>query len=395
MNPARKLGCLLPLVMAWAAPAAMADTTAPDTATAASQCEVMASSILSNNDHIASYRGGCRNGRADGIGEARWTLRYGPGVAPLVWQGRFVDGIYLAEPEVGDARRLGGTTALLDLGPLALAPQDLDTASATPPVQTGHLWVASRAENKWPASACRPIAVHVSTDGPLADDAVARRWLDAAYQRWQQVCRASVAPPGPTFLLRVALHEGSDWQPDARGNLPAGVVQAYTLPGAATPSPTANWQGYHNRAAQQRAAALHQEARRAALQANEARLRDFARSHGAKRYLALAALQQNPFRFGDEVLLLSVRLLEARTPFEAVVRSTSQAGGRGLLLGDIAQWDNAGRMVAVRIVGRAAVPGASGLPVLQLIDSRVCDSDDCHDYLALPGSNRPGEWLLE
>jgi len=375
MNPGSKIG--------WLACALIA-LTAPAVASAAG-CAVLASGQLGNDDHIASYTGGCKNGRAEGQGEARWALRYAPDAAPVIWQGRFVNGIYLAEPEVLGARRLEYAKVLLDLGQLT-----------GPDRHSGRLWVESSAEGRLPPSACRPsFNLHVSTQGPLHDNAVARQWLDAAYQRWQHICSTSVPPTGPARPLRVRLHEGNNWMDNPGPTLPAGVVQAHTSLGTSTPPKAANWQGYSNRPAQERNLALHQQAKQAELQAelqaNEKRLRDFARAVGAKRFVTLEALQQNPFRFGDEVLLVDLRLQKARTPTEAIVRGTTNYGGGGLLHGDIAQWDDTSRIVAVRVQGRSEEPDIRGMLLLQLIDSRMCARRNCDDFLVMPDMRRLNE----
>jgi len=376
MNPASKIGWLACVFIALAAPAVARAT----------DCEVLASGQLGNNDHIASYTGGCKNGRAQGQGEARWVLRYAPDTAPVVWQGRFDDGIYLAEPEILGARRLEYARVLLDLGRLT-----------GPGRRHGHLWVESSAEGKLPPSACRPsFNLHVSTQGPLHDDALARQWLDAAYQRWQRICSASVPPTGPARPLRVRLHEGDHWMDNRSSALPAGVVQAHTALGTSTPPRAAHWQGYSNRPAQEHAATLRQQARQAELQtelqANEKRLRDFASAVGARRFVTLEALQQNPFRFGDEVLLVDLRLQEARTPTEAIVRGTAtRYSGGSLLHGDIAQWNDTSRLVAVRVQGRSEEPDIRGMLLLQLIDSRVCAKRNCDDFLVMPDKRRLNE----
>lgn len=343
-------------------------------------CNVLASGQLRSNEYIASYQGACEGGQAQGQGRAEWRLRYAPNAAPVVWQGRFASGVFLAEPAVLGARVVDRTRVLLDLGPLRAG------------AQTGRLFAEARVEGKLPAQACQPISLQVSTEGPLADDAVARGWLQAAYQRWQSACRDVVAPAGSGRHLRVQLHAGNTWAPDGYGNVPAGVVQAAAPLAAAGATPA--WTQYTNRAAQQQANVQRQQQDEAAMLANQGRLRDFARTTGAKQVVELRALEQNPFRFGDGVLLVGLQLVEARTPTEAVVRAASRVSGdwsRALLQGAIAQWDNQGRVAAVRVKGRSAEKRTEDALVLELVDSRRCDSIDCEDYLLMPGKR----WLRE
>jgi len=384
MHHASTLHWLAGVALALVTPAAVSNTATTTV------CKVVASEELSYPSLVASYSGDCKDGWAEGQGVARWERQhYGADPAPIIWQGRFVNGIYLAEPDVLGARHLGHATVLMDLGPLA------------GPGHTGRLWTQSSAEGALPPSACHPFTLRVSTRGPLHDDSMARQWLDAAYQRWWHVCGAKILEATPISTLQVWLHEGDDWTSvDAAHKLPAGVVRARTALGTAAASAPANWQSYENRPAQRHAATLRQQAweanLHAELQANERRLRDFARLVGAKRFVTLDVLQQNPFRFGDDVLLVDLRLLEAHTPSEARVRGTTGHGGRGgLLQGDIAQWDDASRMVAVRVIGRSSEPDTQGLTRLQLIDSRVCGRRDCDDFMVMPDKRRLKELALE
>ena len=363
----------------WLACAAGTAFAAPTAGTG--DCEVLASGQLRSNDYIASYQGGCKAGKADGQGKAEWRLRYATNAAPIVWQGRFVQGVFLSEREVRGARRVEGSRVLLDLGPLS------------GPAKGGHLWAESQVDGRLPAQACKPISLQVSTTGPLADDGVARQWLDAAYQRWLAMCGPPEAPARGSRYLRLQLHEGNDWAPDRYGNLSGGVVQAVTRLDAQAAAP--EWQQYTNRAAQQRANAEREQRRAAELQANERRLRDFAQATGARRFVTLEALRQNPFRFGDEVLLVDLHLVEARTPTEAVVRGTGRDGWRGgALQGAIASWDDRARIAAVRVKGRSSEEATQGALLLQLIDSRVCGEPGCDDYLRMPNGRRLQEEAL-
>ena len=347
-------------------------------------CEVFASGQLRSNEYIASYQGGCEGDKAQGKGKAEWRLRYAPQAAPVVWQGRFDQGVFLPEREVQGARRIDSTRALLDLGALT-----------GPGGAAGQIWVESRVDGKLPAQACAPQSLQVSTSGALADDGVAKQWLTAAYARWLAVCGAPAVQAHSGRKLRVQLRAGTDWAPDSFGNLPGGVVQAVT-PFVAQ-AKAADWQQLINRAAQQQASAQREQARATELQANAQRLQTFARSSGAKRFVTLDALRQNPFRFGDAVVLVDLRLAAARTPTEAIVTSSigrSSCCGAGLLQGDIAQWDDTPRIAAVRVKGRSSEPDTDGALLLQLVDSRTCSARDCDDFLRTPDGRRLKEQEL-
>ncbi|MDO5623930.1 MAG: hypothetical protein Q4G71_04495 [Pseudomonadota bacterium] len=364
------------LASAWLCFGAMPALAAPP-GVSTGDCEVLASGQLRGDEYVASYRGPCQGGKAQGQGRAEWQLRHSPAAAPVVWQGRFDQGVLLSEPAVKAARRVDSTRVLLDLGDFQ------------GPGQRGHLWVESGVNGKLPALACQPLSLQVSTQHALHDDAVARQWLDAAYQHWQSACGGSLNAL-QRRNLRVQLREGDTWAPDAFGNLPAGVVQAVTPVAAGS----AQWQSYTNRAAQARAAAAREQQGVDEALASQARVRAFARANGARRYVALDVIDHNPFRLGDDVLLVAVQMVEARSSTEGVVRAARRVRGdwtRALVQGPVASWDQQGRILAVRAKGRSNDKYTRDALVLQVIDSQRCEQADCADYLRMPGGN----WLRE
>ncbi|MBF5003091.1 hypothetical protein [Diaphorobacter caeni] len=347
-------------------------------------CDVLASGQLRSGEYIAQYEGACKNGLADGNGKATWQSRYAQSAAPVVWQGKFTQGVYLADPQTLGTKRVDSTRVLLDTGPL----------DAPKGAKAGRLWVESRVEGKLPPSICQPLSLQVSANGDFASDDLAKGWMDKAYARWLSICKASGADALKGRQLRVLLHDGTGWSPDSYGNIPGGVAQASRPISATAEAAPHTWQSYSNRAAQQQASAQRDKQQAEQLQANEKRLRAFAHKHGATRYVELRALEKNPFRFGDSVILVAVRMHEARTPIEATVRSAN--GGRYdwsnvLLRGPIANWDEQGRIVAARVKGRSTDDGTRDAVILEIIDSQRCEASNCEDYLYMPGNR----WLRD
>ncbi|WP_313302224.1 hypothetical protein [Diaphorobacter sp.] len=372
---------------------ATAHAQTPPAAAPATGCEVMSSGQLRSNEFIPSYEGGCAKGVAQGAGKAIWHKRYSPEAQPIVWQGRFAQGVFLPESQIVGVKPVDRTRVLFDLGALQGAKG----------AQAGRLWVESRVDGLRPASACAPISLQVSTHGALAEDAAAKSWLNAAYDRWSTLCAKAGEPAQQRRgNLRVQLHAGADWAPDTYGNLPGSVVQAVRpFPNHDDAKAASEWQQYTNRAAQ---AVAHQQREKQRsdeqkqlsieLQANQDRIRAFARKTGATRYVELSALKKNPFRFGDEVILVAVRVLAALTPEEAVAGTANRSRhdwSRVLLRGPIAQWDEQGRVVAVRVKGRSTEEHTRDAVIVELVDSRRCEKADCEDYLYMPGKR----WLQE
>ena len=345
-------------------------------------CEVFSSGQLRNNDYVFSYDGGCKNGAADGQGTATWRLRHAPDAPPVQWKGKFSQGIFLADKYTVGAKRINSSRVLLDLGPLAAK-----GAAA------GRLWVEGRVEGKLPPSACEPVSLQVSAQGNLADDAVAKAWLEQAYAHWVAAC-----PGAPAALngrnLGIKLHQGTEWAIDSYGNIPSGVAEAWKPLRTGADGKTPAWQSYRNQAAQQQAQQQRDQQVSADLQANKDRIYAFARKHGARQLVTLDALTTNPFRYGDQPILVAVRLLTARTPIEAIVQPAKRDRGdwsRVLLRGAIADWDDQGHLAAVRVKGRSTDADTDGAIVLELIDSQRCKERDCEDYLLMPGKR----WLRD
>ena len=350
-------------------------------------CEVLASGQLRSNEYIAHYEGGCKNGLAQGEGKATWRSRYSEAAKPIEWQGRFTQGIFLAERQALGAKRVDSTRVLLDMGPLD-APKGAKTK--------GRMWVESRVDGKLPASACmQPVSVQVSANGTLSDETLAKGWLNNAWARWLAICSQGAADALKGRNLRVQLHDGTGWTPDSNGNIPGSAVQAvrpFTLSASAKPEDA--WQQYSNRAAREQASATRDKQVADEMQANKARILAFAKKTGASRFVELAALEKNPFRFGDEVILVAVRIAAARTPVEAVVRSARSDRydwSRVLLRGPIAQWDEQGRVVAVRVKGRSTEDQTRDAVILEMVEAQRCEESNCADYLLMPGRR----WLSD
>lgn len=344
-------------------------------------CAVLASGILRSSDYRFSYSGKCPNGVAEGQGRAQWNLTHAPDAAPVVWQGRFSQGVFLAEPEAKRATRVDNTRALLDMGMV----KGEGSGKAA-------LWVESRVDGKLPASVCRPLSLRLLLNGAdLSDDRLARQWLSAAHQHWRKACDAASLAALKGRNVQVGIHQGGDIAPDGYGNLPAPDVASSGMLDGSSYEP----RQYSNKAAQAVANAQRDTERRQALDANMQRLKDFANEVGAKRYVDLNQLEQNPFRFGDQVLLVAVRPVRVETPTEAMIRPARRAGYGGanaLAKGaQVAQWDAQSRILAVRVIDRSKEPESQGLLRLVVIGSKVCQIENCEDFVYVTGNR----WLAD
>lgn len=344
-------------------------------------CTVLASGILRSSDYRFSYSGKCQGGLAQGEGKAQWNLTHAPDAAPVVWQGRFSQGIFLAEPEAQGARRVDNTRALLDMGMVN-----------GPGSGKSRLWVESRVDGKLPASVCRPLSLRLLVgSADLSDDRLAKQWLNAAHQHWRKACHASGLAALKGRNVQIGIHPQEELAPDGYGNLPMPEVSSYGALDGQSYEP----RQYNNKAAQAVASAQKEAERRRTLDANLQRLKSYASEVGAKRYVDLKQLEQNPFRFGEQVVLVAVRPVRVETPTEAVIRPARRVGYSYTLAlatgAQVAQWDSQSRLLAVRVVDRSKDPGTQGVLRLAVIGSKVCQAEDCEDFAYVTGNR----WLLE
>ena len=347
-------------------------------------CQVRASGVmLSPGNYILKYQGACRNGFAQGEGRARWHYANSPDTPPVVWQGRFDNGILLTPQAVTAARPRDSHNMLLDLGRMEEG--------------AGHLWVESSMDGKLPADGCRPRALHVLVDerAELASEPQARHWLQAAYRHWLRACpsgHASPQQPGlPPAQARLQIYRGLALTPDANGNLPRSTVSA----SASLQGQELVLQNYSNQAAaaQQQKARVQEQAQ--AYEANEKRLQALARQYGASRVVELQALDKNPFRFDGQVLLVPIRPIRVLSRDSATVRAATRDGWSytaALAEGsDVASWDEDSRMLAVKVKGRSSEERTQDRVILQVLGSQACAAGDCQDYLLHGG----GKWAYD
>lgn len=368
--------CAILAVAASLANPAPARAAAPSVSTG--ECAVQSSGTLNSSEYVYSYSGGCKDGKAEGQGKAQWQLRNAPTVAPVVWQGRFVQGVFLAESATKGARRVDSSRALLDIGAVQAGGK------------SGRLWVEGRLDSKLPVSACRPISLRLLVNSDLADDKLARQWLQSAHQLWRGLCAGELAAlKGRNVQL--SIHQGTELVPDSFGNLPQAVVTSYGPLDAASYQPTQ----FNNKATQAVADQQKQQQRTNEQAGALKRLKDYAQQVGAKRYVDLAELEQNPFRYGEQVLLVAVEVMRVETPVQAVVQPARRVGyGYSVALANgvqVAQWGKESRLLAVRVMGRSKEDDSRGTLSLAVVESTGCKEFNCEDFTYVTGNR----WLRD
>lgn len=354
---------------------------------AASGCAVVAPSYLASSDYVFSYQGACKGGLAEGKGRAVWTLRLSPQNREER-AGRFSAGVFVPEPSDGlRARVLQGESVLFDLGPL-------------PKLQgmSPRLAVEATGELTRLPDPCEPDTLWVlQADGQaLASDDVAKQMLRSALDKLKQRCgidrlRKRERSNSERTELRVRAAPQSELETDRYGN-PKGTLIDAVLP----LDPAKPIDRFSNEVASQQRARQAREEREALTQANAQRLKDFAIPAGAKVWVSLVALVQNPFRYQGQVVLTAARLDEVVAPTRA--RLLGSGGGYqssyALIEGEgLAAWEPGARVLAVRVVGRLPNTDAD-LPAglqLQLVGQLPCTRADCGDRLYLPNPLRDGE----
>lgn len=264
---------------------------------------------------------------------------------------------------------------LLDLGPLANSEG-----------KGGRLWAEAAAQGSHAADACRPKALHVLVDvhAPLASEAVARQWLQAAHHQWQKLCPAAQS----VGLVRLMVYQGFELVPDADGNLPTPTVRAT----ASLQGRELLFQQYSNNATSLQRQNAGQPDQRKEYSANADRLQAMVRKYDARRVADLQAIDKSGARWQGQVLLVGVRPERVLSRRAATVRSAHREGWdvtEALAEGaEIAKWGKDSRMLAVKVKGRSTDVRTQDRMILQVLGSQVCSDLDCEDYLLMPG----GQW---
>lgn len=335
------------------------------------RCQVWAPSMLGQRDYALRYRGGCKNGRADGKGKAEWLYRYAEMKVKATWEGTFRNGVFLDGQEIkGSVEPVSGDKYIVAMG---------STGGA-------EVQFISRSPQDAPMVLCKvdQVAVIPSPRVVVSDDEQARRLMGDAAQFYRKAC-----PNGRN--LRVGIFT-EQVKPGPNGMLPNPIASARI------DDETGNLTSYSNHAA----AKLQQEQLRAehARKQDEMheRFNEFSRKNAIVAWVSAQQIEENPFRWEGKSVGLVVRLDHMLTPDTALIRSGLRESSRQLQLkGVTPDFPESRRTVllAARVGKREPLTDSTEkitYVTLKHLDSKVCERDGCTDWLSWTRDDRELVW---
>lgn len=337
-------------------------------------CQVWAPSMLGQRDYALRYRGGCKNGRAEGKGKAEWLYRYAEMKVKASWEGEFRNGVFLdGQKAKGSIEPVSGDRYVVAMGN----------------VPGADLFFIARSPQDGPMVLCQidQVALQLSPKVDATDDDAVQRVMEAGIKAYQAACdKASRSPNVGVF------NEAIKAQPNGRLPNPFANARYDSDSGRLT--------SYSNDAAS--------KARQAKQQAEYAQKQDEARKQfnafsakqGITAWVTPQQIEENPFRWEGKTVGLVVRLDRMLTRDTAMVRSAFREWGAGLQLSGInPDFPDSRRSVLLAAkVGKrekaADTTDGNGPTYVTLrhVDSRACERDGCNDWLMWTRGNNDLVW---
>lgn len=312
------------------------------------------------SDYVPHYGGECRDGVAHGQGRLEWHMRWTPGRIRAVWEGRFVDGVFVGTQAVEHVVALPGDRYLV------LFADD----------GRRRIWLVSRSGQFDPMSLCDidRVVLDAHPDAAPAldadDDVQVQDAMRAAVARVHARC-----PGTAELLLEVydrpfRLGPGDNWPTDA---FATGRVADVAADGRIA--------SYHNRASERVRQVQRADERAARLAAQRAQVQAFADAHAITAWHTSTDVDRNPYALQGErigMLLRLERMLDAAT---ALATQADDDGGRHVVVTGVTPATFSGPATAVAAevdAERATVPGiAQPLARVRLVAAASCDDGDC------------------
>jgi hypothetical protein len=367
MNSLSSLAFLVPLLLPLSA---QANDYVPDID---GRCALWAPSMLHQREYAVRYTGACRNGRAEGRGTAEWLYRYAEMKVKASWRGEFRNGVFLDGQEIkGWVEPVPGDRYVVAMG-------KLDGAG---------LYFISRSPQDGPLALCRidRVALVLGPSADAGDDEAVRRLMEDGARFYLAACpRESRTPSVGAFTEAIAA------QPN--GLLPEPFARARY------DADSGKLSAYRNDVADQAGEARKRAAFMKAQDEARARFNEFSLRNGIAAWVTTRQLDENPFRWEGRTVGVIVRLERMLAPDAALVQSGLRDGGRAVQLAGITPDFPESRhsvLAAVRVGTRQ--PAADGgdariaYTTLHHVDSRVCASDGCGDWLLWARGERRLAW---
>ncbi len=272
------------LAMATAATIVTTPARAEPIQDAAGTCAVQGSHYL-KKEYVLRYTGGCKAGLAHGEGEASWLLRNYENTR-YTWKGRFNEGVYQPAPASQAVGRIVGRDKVaFDVG-------DVPAASG---LRGARLHALASHGQTDPADACRPdsLVVTLPNGDGIDQEEAAQGLMRAAMAKLLASCGGKLKEEGRSSRVghRVDVQVLPALGVDGNGNVLDVSANAWVPANASEPL-----QSYSNRVASKLREEKAQAENKAAREATLAKLRAAFDKDGAKAWVWLPELAQNPFR---------------------------------------------------------------------------------------------------
>jgi hypothetical protein len=327
-------------------------------------CMVWAPSVLSKEEYVPRYTGGCRDGHAEGKGTVEWLNKYASMRVTTTWDGYFRNGVFVGDKAMSyPVTPQGADEYLVDVGH----------------VQGGEVTAFAKSPQQGAMSICSSWQVGVVLDKTVnaADDAVVKQAMVNAVGKVQAACGNHGGSVQVGAYAELVLR-------DANGMRPAAVADGRM-----------DWTGqevgsYSNRVSaatrgkQQAAAAKDQ------MEASRRQFDAFTVKNGITAWVTTQQLDENPFKFEGKVVGVVVMLDRMATRDTAVVGNGLDSDGGGEVQLHGVSPDFPGRehtvLMAVRVGKRepaADTPVNSGMQYTGVtrVDSYLCQKEGCYDLL--------------
>lgn len=318
------------------------------------------------SDYIPHYTGECRNGVAHGQGQLEWRMRWTPGRNRAVWEGRFVDGVFVGTQSVDHVAALPGDRYLILLAD--------DRAR--------RVWLVSRSGQFDPVSVCdidrvvldaNPAAKRAALEP--GDDAKVRALIDAAAKRVVAHCPETTELLFEVYEHAFRLGPNDNWPTDA---FATARVSGFDSGDAAIAD-------YSNQVSDRARQAQRVGDRAARLQAQSDHVRAFATTHAIAAWLTSTEVDRNPYAWQGQrigMLLRLDRMIDANTA--VAVQATHRDSGFVVVTG-ITPTTLSGPATALALdveAERVTLSGfAQPLAQVRLIAAEPCSDGDCSAWL--------------
>jgi hypothetical protein len=338
------------------------------------RCQVWAPSMLGSYDHALRYKGGCKNGHADGKGKAEWLYRWSEMKVKAAWEGEFRNGVFLGDQKIkGAIEPMSGDRYAVEMGSIPGA--DVVFLSTSP--QDG------------PMALCKvdQLALVLGARIPPADDEQVKRIMVDGAKLYRGAC-----PQGNGNLNLGVYTEALRPLANGREPRPMASARVETDSGKLT--------GYSNEASAKAQREKQQAEFTVKQDETRKKFNDFSKRNGIVSWVTTQQLDENPFRWEGKVVGVVVRLERMVSRDSALVRSGLRDWSPSVLLDGITPDFPESKetvLIAARIGKRQALADknpndTSSYTALHAIESKTCEQHGCSDWFIWARGDRGLVW---